>query len=39
MSKNKELVAEAVAAIPLWLAFLDKKEAEQDALLAEIEKM
>lgn len=36
MSMNKDLVAEAVAAIPLWIAFLDQKEAEQDAL---IEKM
>ncbi len=37
MSKNKELVAEAIAAIPLWIAFLDKKEAEQNALLEEMQ--
>lgn len=36
MATNKELLAQAVTAIPLWRAFLDKKEAEQDALLAEV---
>ncbi len=36
MSSNRELVAQAVAVIPLWRAFLDEKEAEQDALLAEV---
>lgn len=37
MSTNKDLVAQAVAAIPLWMAFLDQKEAEQDALLDEMQ--
>ena len=36
MRSNSEFVAQAIAAIPLWRAFLDKKEAEQDALLAEV---
>ena len=36
MATNKELVQQAVAAIPLWRAFLDQKEAEQDAILAEM---
>ena len=36
MATNKELVEQAVAAIPLWRAFLDQKEAEQDAILAEM---
>ncbi len=36
MSSNFERVALYVAAIPLWRAFLDAKEAEQDALLAEV---
>ena len=33
---NRDLVSQAIAAIPLWRAFLDEKEAEQDALLAEV---
>ena len=36
MRSNSEFMAQAIAAIPLWRAFLDKKEAEQDALLAEV---
>lgn len=36
MATNRELVAQAVAAIPLWQAFLDRKLSEQDALLAEM---
>ncbi len=38
MSMNKDLVAQAVAAIPLWMAFLNEKEAEQDALLSQMQK-
>ncbi len=38
MSNNQELISQAIAAIPLWRAFLDQKEAEQDALLAEMRK-
>ncbi len=37
MSMNKDLVAQAVAAIPLWIAFLDQKEAEEDALLEKMQ--
>ena len=37
MVTNKELVEQAVAAIPLWQAFLDQKEGEQDAILAEMQ--
>ena len=37
MATNKQLVEQAVAAIPLWQAFLDQKEAEQDAILAEMQ--
>ena len=37
MVTNKELVEQAVAAIPLWQAFLNQKEAEQDAILAEMQ--
>lgn len=36
MATNKELLAQAVTAIPLWRAFLDQKEAEQDALLGQV---
>ncbi len=36
MATNKELVQQAVAAIPLWRAFLDLRDAEQDAILAEM---
>ncbi len=37
MVTNKELVEQAVAAIPLWQAFLDLRDAEQDAILAEMQ--
>ena len=33
---NRDLVNQAIAAIPQWIAFLNQKEAEQDALLAEV---
>jgi len=33
---NKDLVAQAVAAIPQWIEFLNKKDAEQDALLEQM---
>lgn len=36
MSMNKDLVAQAVAAIPQWIEFLNKKDAEQDALLEQM---
>jgi hypothetical protein len=35
MNKN-DVISEAIAAIPAWLSFLDIKEAEQQAILAEI---
>ncbi len=37
MATNKELVEQAVAAIPLWQAFLDQKEAEQDLILQQMQ--
>ena len=37
MSMNKDLVAQAVAAIPLWIAFLDQKDAQQDALIEQMQ--
>lgn len=37
MSTNKDLVSEAISAIPQWIAFLDQKEAEQDALIEQMQ--
>ena len=34
--RSNDYVTQALAAIPLWRAFLDQKEAEQDALLAQV---
>jgi hypothetical protein len=36
MNKNN-VINEAIAAIPAWLSFLDIKESEQQAILAEIQ--
>ena len=37
MATNKQLVEQAVAAIPLWRAFLDQKEAEQNLILQQMQ--
>lgn len=37
MATNKELVEQAVKAIPQWMAFLEKKEAEQKLILEQMQ--
>ncbi len=37
MATNKELVEQAVGAIPKWMAFLDSKQAEQNLILEQMQ--
>ncbi len=37
MATNKELVEQAVGAIPKWMAFLDRKQAEQNLILEQMQ--